>query len=155
MKWTVVSRSCGPVNRLGSSDSARPATAVDVRGMESRLQPVWIFSDGGSGWNPRCVDREGFRRLKPGLRTLRTLFRIGCRSCAMSLSLGGAQEKMKWSVVSWSCGPVNRLGSPDSARPATAVDVRGMESRLQPVWIFNDGPSREFRGVWTGKVSAG
>ena len=35
--WIVVSRSCGPVNRLRSPDSARPATAVDVWGMESRL----------------------------------------------------------------------------------------------------------------------
>ena len=39
----------------------------------------------------RWVEREGFRRLKPGLRTLRTLSGIGCRSCAMSLGRGGSR----------------------------------------------------------------
>ena len=57
---------------LSSTSTERPGTTVGVWGMESRLQSVWTFSDGPSGWIPRCSDRECFRRLKPVLRTPET-----------------------------------------------------------------------------------
>ena len=62
-------------------------------------------------------------------------------------SLASAAPGITRTVVSRSCGLVSRLGFPDSARHAVAFHVWGMESRLQPVWVFNDGPSREFQGV--------